>query len=172
MKEIIVLRHGEKQNDELTPTGVEACKALAQRIGGFTVVIASERNRAIQTAELVSGMTARIDPRANVPTFPDSELDKLVEIQKTHPLGIIGAIWQQPSLVEDAKEAGRKLSELVVETMTSLANNERALIVSHDGTMVGLEKLFKKESFDTVDHSFGPLEGITINEDLSVSHFR
>lgn len=171
MKEVLVLRHGEKQNDELTPAGIDACKALAQSIGEFTVVIASERHRAIQTAEVVSGMPARIDTRANVPNFPDSELDKLVEVQKTHPLGIIGAIWQQPSLVDDAKEAGRKLSELVIETMNKLPENGRALIVSHDGTMVGLEKLLKHESFDTVDHSFGPLEGIAIQEDLTVNHF-
>lgn len=172
MKEIIVLRHGDKDGDKLTEEGIRACETLASRIGKFNVVIASNRNRTIQTAELVSGNSAHADPRASVPLFPDNELEKLADIQATHPLGIIGAIWQKEPLINDAREAGQKLLDLVQDVMASLPENGRALIVSHDGTMIGLEKLLKNESFDHVDHSFGPIEGLRIDEHFRVSAFK
>ena len=172
MKEVVILRHGEKDGDKLTEEGVQACKLLASRIGKFNVAVASDRYRAIQTAELVSGIPVHTDVRASVPQFPEAELDKLAEIQATHPLGIIGAIWQNESLINDAREAGVKLLDLVKEVLTSLPRNGRALIVSHDGTLIGLEKLLKDESFDYVDHSFGPIEGIRVDERLGVDTFR
>ncbi len=96
MKEVIILRHGEKTGDDLTPQGIEACKDLAKRIGHIDLALASPRHRAIQTAELVSGLIGqvKVDNRASVPDFPASELDKLEDIQRTHRLGIIGAIWE------------------------------------------------------------------------------
>jgi broad specificity phosphatase PhoE len=171
MKEVIVLRHGEKDGDELTAEGVKACRELSKQIGNLHIVIASGRNRAVQTASLVSGKQVHTDVRASVPPFPDDEMEMLEDIQATHPLGIIAAIWQKPMLVENARQAGLKLLDLVKETMNALGENERALIVSHDGTMIALEKLLKKESFGTVDHSFGPLEGIRVSENLDTQPF-
>jgi hypothetical protein len=113
-----------------------------------------------------------VDARANVPNFPDNALEGLVETQKTHRLGIIGAIWDNDSLVNDAREAGLRMRGLIEEVMSKLQDNERALIVSHDGTMIELEKVLKNESFDTVSHSFGPLEGFRINQDFSVTSFK
>lgn len=171
MKEVIVIRHGEKLDDNLTPAGIIACQDLADRTGDFSLAFASERHRAIQTAELVSRLPVQVDSRATVPAFPSSELEKLVARQETHALGIIGAIWESESLVSDAREAGDKLLDLVKEVINTLHDGERALIVSHDGTMVGLEKLLRDETFDTVDHSFGPLQGIIIDESLAVRAF-
>jgi broad specificity phosphatase PhoE len=172
VKEIVVLRHGEKEGDSLTRQGIADCKALVARIGSFDLAIASPRHRAIQTAKLVAGLDVIVDERAGVPEFPDSELSKLAKIQQTHKLGIIGAIWESPSLIEDARTAGAKLKDLVREVMNELLSSQRALIVSHDGTMIGLEKLLRTESFDTIDHSFGPLEGISINEQFKVRSFK
>jgi broad specificity phosphatase PhoE len=172
MKEIIVIRHGEKDGDELTPDGILACHSLAKSIGVLNYAFASERNRAIQTAQFVSGLPVTIDARANVPSFPDSEIDKLVQVQKVHPLGIIGAIWENIELVNDAQNAGIGMQGMVYEIMSKLKDGERALIVSHDGTMVGLEKVLKNESFDSVDHSFNALEGFSINQDLVVKPFK
>ncbi len=171
VKEIIVIRHGEKNGDELTPEGITACNLQAQRIGSFHYAFASERNRTIQTAELVSRLPVKVDIRANVPSFPDGKLDKLSEAQKVHPLGIIGAIWEDASLVQDVRDAGARMRGMIREIMERLKDGERALIVSHDGTMIGLEKVLKDELFDTVDHSFGPLEGFSISRDLGVVAF-
>jgi broad specificity phosphatase PhoE len=171
MKEVIVLRHGEKQGDELTSAGVLACQALAERIGTIHKAIASERHRATQTAQIISGLVVHVDSRANVPDFPNSEIDNLVSEQRTNPLGIIGAIWQKPALVEDARIAGGRLKELVEDTLVGLDEGQRALIVSHDGSMIGLEKLLRNESFENVDHSFGPLQGFSIDENLRVEPF-
>lgn len=171
MKEIVVLRHGEKSGDDLTLAGAAACKRLAQRIGVFDIALASPRNRAIQTAALVSRLSVTVDEQASVPGFPEVELKKLEDAQRSHPLGIIGAIWQNPVLVEDARIAGLKLLDLVQDTLVKLHQNERALIVSHDGTMIALEKLLAGESFETVDHSFGPLHGIVIDENMQCRQF-
>lgn len=172
MKEIIVIRHGEKNGDALTPEGIVACNMLADRIGSFNYAFASERNRAVQTAELVSKLPVEVDTRANVPAFPDGELEKLTETQKVHPLGIIGAIWENDSLVQDARDAGMRMQTMIKEIIERLNDGERALIVSHDGTMIGLEKIIKDESFDTVDHSYAPLEGFSVNQSLDVTAFR
>lgn len=172
MKEIIVIRHGEKNGDELTPEGVLACKALADRIDTLAYAFASERNRAIQTAELVSKLPAKVDARANVPSFPDSKLDKLLKGQEAHSLGIIGAIWEDDELVQCAHNAGVRMQDMITEILERLHEDERALIVSHDGTMIGLEKVLTGEPFDTVDHSFGPLEGFRVNQDLHVTAYR
>ena len=171
MKEIVIIRHGEKNGDELTSDGVIACNALAERIGTFTHAYSSERHRAIQTAELVSRLPVEVDARANVPALPDNELEQLAEAQKAHPLGIIGAIWENDSLIDDAREAGVRMLGLIEDIMGNLSDGERALIVSHDGTMIGLEKILKKEPFDSVDHSFGPLEGFSIDQDSNVTSF-
>lgn len=166
-----MIRHGEKNGDSLTPHGVTACKELAERIGAFTRAYASERHRAIRTAELVSKLPVIVDARANVPNFHDNVLRGLAKTQKTHQLGIIGAIWENNSLINNAREAGVRMQGLIEEVMKSLSDDERALIVSHDGTMIGLEKILRNKSFDTVDHSFGPLEGFTIDQNLNVRNF-
>jgi broad specificity phosphatase PhoE len=171
MKEIIVIRHGDKNGDELTSEGVQTCNELAEHVDLLNYAYASERHRAVQTARLVSKLPVNIDARANVPAFPDSELERLAETQKNHPLGIIGAIWENASLINDAREAGVRMLGLVEEILRGLADGERALIVSHDGTMIGLEKILKKESFDSVDHSFGPLEGFRVDQTLHITPY-
>jgi broad specificity phosphatase PhoE len=172
VKEIIIIRHGEKDGDQLTPSGILACQSLAKHIGSLDLVFASERNRAIQTAELVSGLSVSVDQRANTPSFPDGEINKLAEVQKTHPLGIIGAIWQDSTLIEDAWDAGIRMQSMVDEIMNKMNDGERALIVSHDGTMIGLEKVLRNEPFDSVDHSFNALEGFSVSQDLTVKPFK
>jgi broad specificity phosphatase PhoE len=172
MKEIIVIRHGEKRGDELTPEGIVACKVLASRIDKLNYVYASDAHRAYQTAELVSLLPVSIDPRANIPSFPNTVINRLIEVQKVHPLGIIGAIWEDDSLIEVARDAGLKMKDMIDDIMNQLGDGERALIVSHDGTMVALEKVLKNESFDSVDHSFGSLEGFRLNQDLDTKPFR
>lgn len=172
MKEIIIIRHGEKDGDALTPAGILACKSLARSIGNLNYAFASERNRAIQTAELVSRLPVTVDARANVPSFPDSEIDKLVQVQKSNPLGIIGAIWENSALINDARNAGIRMQSMIDDIISKMDDGERALIVSHDGSMVGLEKVLKNESFDRVDHSFDALEGFSVDEDLAVKPFK
>ncbi len=95
----------------------------------------------------------------------------MIDKQKTNSLGIVGAIWENDSLVNDARIAERQLLDLVIETLQLLADNERALIVSHDCTMLGLEKVIRTESFETDSHTFGELEGLLIDEDLLASDF-
>jgi len=171
MKEVYVLRHAEKSGDDLTVKGRAQAVALAKRTGFFKAAISSESNRTKQTAELVSGEDCRIDMRANVPNFPESKMASLQEIQKIHPLGIVGAIWEDDELIEAARIAGMTMKDLVFESLSDLSENEKALIVSHDGTMIALQKILNHETFDAVDHSFGPLEGFIVSEDLATRTF-
>lgn len=49
-----------------------------------------------------------------------------------------------------------------------LQDGQRALIVSHDGTMVALEKVLTRSPFDHIDHTYAELEGFRVNEDLEL----
>lgn len=164
MKQIVVIRHGEKEDDRLTQYGVAACRLRSQSIGHFDKVISSDRMRCVQTAELLTGVTPEIDIRASVPDFPKNKIKKLELEQLTHPLGIVGAVWEDKELVDAALHAGQNLKELITKLFESLDENQRALIVSHDVPILAAEKLFLNESFDSIDHNFKPLEGILIND--------
>lgn len=171
MKEIIVIRHGEKTGDDLTHRGVDESKALSQRIGDFAIVLCSEPYRAIRTAELVSQKQVLVDPRANIPSYSEDEFNRLTVLRETHPRGAFGAIWESPILRDDVRDAGQNLLGLVRETMQTLPDSGRALIVSHDGTIIGLEKLLRNDSFETLDRTFEPLQGIAIDENFNVRTF-
>jgi uncharacterized phosphatase len=85
---IYVIRHGETDlNKErrmqgrlglpLNETGIEQAGKLREKLNGikFDYVFSSPQERAVQTAEIVTGMRAMIDPRLDV--FDLGEADRL-----------------------------------------------------------------------------------------------
>lgn len=170
MKTVLVIRHGEKDGDELTKKGAKACEELARVVGPFEIVIASSRERTRQTARIISGKIPEVDIRAGTPDFPDDLLPTLLERELTHPLGVVGAIWEHERLVDAAYEGGLNLQQLIKATLDRLDDSQHALIVSHDGAMVGLEAAMHGNK-DAPDHSFQPLQGFVVNENMSTSYF-
>ncbi|MBI2798127.1 histidine phosphatase family protein [Candidatus Saccharibacteria bacterium] len=62
MKRVIILRHADREGDELTPQGVGACKELAQKLPHFDIVVASPAKRTQTTAGLLTGQKPAIEP--------------------------------------------------------------------------------------------------------------
>ncbi len=172
MKKIIVIRHAHKDSDELTEKGISRCKTVAQNMEKIHLVIVSERNRTMQTAQILTDTEVRVDSRANPPKWGTDSIDRIRESQKTHRLGAVAAIWEDEKCVKLAKEASGRLLELIKEIFTQIGDGEQALIVSHDGTIVGLEKLLNDENFDIrPDHAFSELSGLVVTEDLTATLF-
>ena len=97
---------------------------------------------------------------------------KVQELRKTHPFGVAGAIISIPELREPLRKQGEALKDLLVETFDLLEIDQRALIVSHDGTMVALEKILTSSPFDQIDHTYAQLEGFCVNENLNLTRIQ
>lgn len=68
------------------------------------------------------------------------------------------------------RAAGEDLVSLVKTTISELRDNEKALIISHDGTMLAAERVLTHTNFtEPLEHTYGELEGFVVNENLEVS---
>jgi broad specificity phosphatase PhoE len=170
-KQVYVIRHAEwdLEHDRLTEEGNEAAQKAATRLPGFSVVYSSPADRAQQTAEIIGNQIPVTDPRAGTPLFPAVFRSQLDERRKTHPLGVAGALFELPRAQEVLSEAGKAFKLLVDKAMAELQDGEYGLIVSHDGTMVAAEKVLRGESFDSIEHSFGELEGFVIDDNKRIT---
>jgi broad specificity phosphatase PhoE len=172
MKQIVVLRHANWHGkDILTEAGAAACTAISASIGPFDLVLSSPTNRTQQTAILLSGQTPRIEVDANVPSFSEEQTKIISERRPSNPLGIVGVIREEEGLIATATAAGGHLVSLILRSFDQLNDNQRALIVTHDGTMAAAEQILMKESFEKIDHSYLELEGYIVNDDLRVQRF-
>lgn len=171
MKEILVIRHANWNfvDDKLTDEGRERCIARKPELGSIALALSSPFGRTQETAELLSGSKPTVDERAGILKSPPEFSARVAVLRKTHPLGVAGAIISVPELREPLRSQGEALNELVAETMAELADGQRALIVSHDGTMVALEKVLTGASFDQIDHTYDELEGFRIDENLQLA---
>lgn len=174
MKEIFVIRHANWNlvDDKLTDESRKKCVELRPRLGPFAIVLSSPAGRTQETAELLSGQKPTVDERAAVLQSPPELGAKVLELRKTHPFGIAGAIISIPELREPLRRQGEALKDLLVKTLSSLENDERALVVSHDGTMVALEKVLTGAPFDQIDHTYAELEGFRVNENLELTRLQ
>ncbi|MEJ0053985.1 MAG: histidine phosphatase family protein [bacterium] len=169
MKTILVIRHShwDGQTDTLSLEGIADCEAKKTTLGSFTTVIASPFNRTVEAARLLSGNDPVVDDRASMLALTPEEAAWLKEARKNSPLGVAGVIFGRPDFLEPVKVAGEKCLSLIEETLEKLPLDGRALIVSHDGTMVAVEKLLKNEPFSgPLDHTYGNLEGFEVDANL------
>jgi broad specificity phosphatase PhoE len=174
MKEIYVLRHAnwDGNQDKLIEEGQKKCLSLKQKLCNFDIVVASNRQRSEDTAKLLTGSDPEIDRRAGVLKTSPEQHEKIKQLRTNNPYGAAGAIFSIPELIKPVKIAGRNLIELVKEILSKLPKNGKALIISHDGTMVSAEKILKKGTFDKIDKTYHELEGYIINENLELKEYR
>lgn len=174
MKNVVVIRHANWNfvDDRLTDEGKEKCIALKPRLGPIVLTISSPFERAQETAELLCGRKPLTDERAGILKTSSELSAKVAELRKTHPLGVAGAIISIPELHKPLQRQGEALNSLVAETMEKLADGQQALIVSHDGTIVALEKILTGASFAQIDHTFGELEGLRIDDSMRLTMLR
>jgi hypothetical protein len=94
-----------------------------------------------RTAQLLSDVEPRTDERASIPKGAQEFGRRIAELRKTHPHGVAGALASIPELREPLYKQGEALLELVKDVLAELSEGQRGLIVSHDGTMVAMEKV-------------------------------
>jgi broad specificity phosphatase PhoE len=169
MKQVEVRRHANyTPPDELSSDGEHTCRALSESIGTLALVYSSPTNRGRRTAEIVSGRPPMVDPRAGIPNLPEDQREHIRDLQQVNPLGIVGVLWSDPTLRALAREAGERLVSLIRQVLAELQDGERALVISHDGTMVAAEQLLSGSDFEIVDHTYKELAGYTVDEKLRV----
>jgi broad specificity phosphatase PhoE len=168
-REVHVLRHAPRNiSGQLTEEGKRQAQSLKGKLGKYHKVISSEMPRAQETAILITGEPPHIDKRAGIPAFTEEQERALFELGKIHPHGIAGVIFDTPEYRELVKIRGKTLAELIKETLTNLPENARALIITHDGSMVGAEKILTNQPFDTAGKYYKPLSGYKVNEQLEI----
>ena len=168
MKYIQILRHAPKHaHGALTDEGRAITQALKSKLPKFNLAISTNRTRAIETAKLLTGKEPKIDKRG-APPFTFDEEKKLHELGQNHPFGIAGVIFSNPQYRNKIKKSGYELVDLIKETLKSLPENGKGLIISHDGVMVSAYKILKKDSFDKANKTIKPLQGFQVNERMKI----
>ncbi len=162
MKQVYILRHAQKDNlGNLTDEGRKNAKLLQNKLPKFKIIIASQYPRTQETAFLLTGAMPQIDFRAGFFNAPQ-QINKLINKEAlTHPHGFVGAYLGNTDIAKEIEKNARGFVNLIHETLNSLGEDERALIVSHEITIVPAGKLF----YNTFNiKSFKYLSGYSIDE--------
>lgn len=162
MKSVQLRRHAEKDaNGGLTERGIEAAKKLAKTLPKFSKVIASDSDRAQLTAKLLSGLEPEVDRRASMHMASPEKSDAINKLAIRQNIMFLEAIQQysDPEIVEGTDLKASELNELIFQLFKSLAENEHALIISHD---LSISAALAKRNIPPTP--IGPLEGYIIWE--------
>lgn len=138
MKEVYLLRHGEKDTRGfLTERGKRAAEAMRSVLPGFVAVISSGSDRTILTAKLLTGVEPQVDPRAAYATAPADVSGVINNLAREQNISFWDAARQHndSDVLAGIEEQARALNGLVDELLEGLGENQRALVVSHDLTI-------------------------------------
>lgn len=138
MKEVYVLRHGEKDGSgNLTEQGKDIAKQLGGILPTFAVVIASNSPRTIETAALLTGKTPVTDDRAGYYDTTQEVSGSIAKLAAERSLTFLEAasVYNDGELVDGIQAQAAGLNSLADETLAGLSDGETALVVSHDMTM-------------------------------------
>jgi broad specificity phosphatase PhoE len=173
MKEVHVRRHAPKAAEgHLTEEGREKARLLQRQLGTFDLVIASNIPRAQETAVLLTGMVPVTDTRATPPALTAEQERQLNILGESHPYGIAGVIFDSPEFREMIMRKGKVLAELIQETIEKLQDNQKALLISHDGMMVAAEKILKHDKKEKAEKTYHPLEGYAVDDQLQIRNLK
>ncbi len=171
MKEVYVLRHAnwDGKEDILTEQGKSDAEEYSTYLPDFAIVYSSPFVRTQQTAERVGGIKPRVEAAASVPQSPIEVRDQILKRRSTHPLGIAGALFETEEARPALKVAGEGLVQLIKQALNELQENQKALIVSHDGTMVAAERILANIDFaEPLKQTYDELEGFTVDENFQL----
>jgi broad specificity phosphatase PhoE len=173
MKQILILRHAawDLRADTLTDDAKAACTALKPQLPDVSLSISSSLNRAKECAQLLTGAEPTVDDRAGFPKLTPEVFAQIAVARRTHPLGVAGSIFAIPAAREPYRTQAVLFLDLIKETFEKLHDNQTALIVSHDGIMVALEKVLDNSSFEGTDHTYPELAGFFLDESLAQRSF-
>lgn len=173
MKEIYVLRHTEKDaTGALTDIGKDIAKELGDRLGTFDIIISSPKQRAVETARLISGMTPILDDRAGAIMLTPEETKNTHEQGASHLFGIAGVLFDNEVYRPRVLLKGKELAALIEETYNQLSDHARALIISHDGVMVAAYKVLTHDTSLKAAKTFQPLQGFRVFGNWSIEDIK
>lgn len=161
MKEVYILRHGEKDAAGiLTERGKRAAEALRSVLPPFAYVISSNSDRAILTAELLTGEDPQIDHRASYATAPPAISDEINRLATEHDISFLDAARQynNAKVLRGIDVQAHALNALIDELLGKLEEGKKALVVSHDLTIAPAMG-FRGMPAESID----PLSGYTIS---------
>ena len=138
MKEVYVIRHGEKDNDGvLTKNGEKCAKELGSILPKFTRIISSDSSRTKLTALLATGSEPTTDDRAGFFMSAQEKSDAINQLASEKGISFFDAVdlFNDGEILDAVQSKAIGLNELIDETLVSLREDEAALIVSHDLTI-------------------------------------
>lgn len=169
MKQVYVLRHAQKNNDGLlTQQGRDTAKLLRRTLPQFKIVIASNSLRTQETANLLTGISPQIDLRAGYFNAPKQINDEINKQALVNPRGFIGAYLDNREIKDEVTKKAEGLIALVLEVLRKLNSEEKALIISHEITLVPAIALFMKNKNVL---SFNYLSGFIIDDEKNLTFF-
>jgi broad specificity phosphatase PhoE len=167
MKSIELRRHAEKDTKgTLTKSGVQASKKLGATLAPFSVVVASDSDRACLTAKLITDIEPRIDPRASMwMTSPESSAE-INNIATEQNLAFLEAmqVHNDPYTLNGTASRADELNELIDQLFTELTKDQRGLIISHD---LSINAAMTRRGLPLT--ILGPLEGYLIYENGTIN---
>ena len=169
MKQVYILRHAQKDNcGNLTQEGKDEAKLLQKSMSHFQIVIASDSLRTQETAALLTGVAPMIERRAGYFNAPKEVSDEINIKAISNPHGFAGAYLSNKKIEREVIKNAKGLLDLIFETLKELDDDEKALIVSHEITLVPSVQLFTK---DKTIQSFAYLSGFIIDENKKFTLF-
>jgi hypothetical protein len=166
MKEVHIRRHAEKKSDgSLSKNGIEAAKKLSKSLPKFAKVVSSDSSRAQRTAYLMTGCEAAADTRAGMYMASPEKSDAINQLAVKHSLTFLEAVdqYQDKEILDGIEARANELNQLVDELFNQLQEDEKALIVSHDLSIIAA--MTKR---NIAPNPIDLLEGYILREDGSI----
>lgn len=139
MKIVELRRHSLRgEGKGLSPEGIElAKKASADLLATYARVIASEKQRAQETAEAFGFPEHEVDDRFSTIGLAagDPVAEKAAQLQRERGLSILESWLALPEAVEAIRTQAEAYWQAVLDVARSLADDQAALIVSHGGAI-------------------------------------
>lgn len=146
----------------------EAGKALVARalkasVGTYAVGCTSGKPRAVETAKLFGLADPQTDDRLAMMVMQEPFERQARSLAEKKNISMLEAYFSIPGCRTQLRDTGKKALELVMETAARLKGGERALLVSHGGTvepaaLLGLQQEF---SLSLLGGELGECEGVT-----------
>jgi broad specificity phosphatase PhoE len=173
MKSVYVLRHTKAERGaagKITEEGETAAQKRAVQLPQFAIVLASSAERAMETARLLSGQDPEVADGAGfyMAEAHKSEaiLKRAAENGETFLNAALGYAQDNHdmTLLEGMDRQADTLVSLVRETLSKLPNDEAALIITHDMTLIRALQRINQETPDEIPN----LEGCVFHDDGTV----
>lgn len=169
MKHLYLLRHGERNSEgHLTDRAIVQARELKKKLPEFSKVVASDIERAIETAKILHGSEPEIDKRAGFFAPAEEHSREIEDYSSEKGVSFFDAanVIRAGELENGIQHYAQGLLQLTDDIVTTLKENECALVISHDLTIVTAMALLGYEKI-----SLGNLCGYIIDSNGQITEF-